>query len=607
MENNRWFNISAGDTNRPQATNDTRANGNTPPINGGGYWLDDMWQGRTWCDWIGELSCTQFRSILGVTGSGQNFPPFATAVNIPAIQTMLTAFVTNAAYVWSQPLTQQQAYNQLVECCKLTTTTNTGDIPCEDIFANIQVQEGWCEKWRAAQQSGNQLQIQSEITNLANTYNITMPQAQSIFQRCCGDDIRPNRWMCEGGNCYPHPNGQYATEQECIKRCGDPTGRPCPPTDPNSPWNLLGETNFCNSDWCNQYASNSPNHPDCICCDNGTGTGSEIPCKYVTSHGICEQYWGHMNNNDGQAAMQAISTFAYQEGLSSADAYNLVLKCCPDNRTQGDFPCDRVTPDWCNKFNPALAQGQNSPAMQGVVNGFITYATQFGYNLSYSEAYAILLRCCRDNTTIDVSPWCPQYVIAVDNADLTSMQQIITTVASTFSISWQQASQLLYDECICPDNNNRGPCPPSDQNSPFYTNAGEFCPQCSPSGYYYGHPDCRCCDDNSGTGPCEGFQDNGCCGKCDTWNGDPTTNNMGGLPLMGPNHQCSQFCAQYGADCCPNLGAPGGGGGGGTGTTMPTGTPAARLAAPGSNDNPLGMGSLTELPKNFSGNGFTNI
>jgi hypothetical protein len=38
------------------------------------------------------------------------------------------------------------------------------------------------------------------------------------------------------------------------------------------------------------------------------------------------------------------------------------------------------------------------------------------------------------------------------------------------------------------------PCPPQDINSPYYTNAPEFCEGCLPGGYYQMHPDCQCCD-----------------------------------------------------------------------------------------------------------------
>ena len=41
------------------------------------------------------------------------------------------------------------------------------------------------------------------------------------------------------------------------------------------------------------------------------------------------------------------------------------------------------------------------------------------------------------------------------------------------------------------------PCPPLDQNSPYYTNNAEFCYSCNnPGSFYYGHVDCPCCKNN---------------------------------------------------------------------------------------------------------------
>ena len=49
-----------------------------------------------------------------------------------------------------------------------------------------------------------------------------------------------------------------------------------------------------------------------------------------------------------------------------------------------------------------------------------------------------------------------------------------------------------YNPCCTPPPN---PCPPQDQNSPFYTNNAEFCFGCvTPGAFYFGHPDCSCCD-----------------------------------------------------------------------------------------------------------------
>ena len=312
--------------------------------------------------------------------------------------------------------------------------------------------------------------------------------------------------------------------------------------------------------------------------------------------------------------MQAVNQFALNEGISSPTAYALVLKCCPDTGTQGEFSCDRVGADWCTKFHAAYPQGMNSPAMQGTVNPFINYAATFGYTLSYSDAYALLLRCCGDGTgtgdrpcppadpnspfwtnpdfcttdycvdnqgnplpsahvdcrccdentgnTIDLSPWCDDYATAVDTGDFTTMQQIITTIASTFNLTWQQVAQLLYDECLCDDDNTNLNLPCNlilegcadyqaylDGTSPYtlqqllsaWVNnlalpqmGGHIVTEQQVLDMFQ-----RCCTP-TGTGPCENYIDVGCCGKCDN--------------SITPNHPCYSWCQQW-ADCCPQTSA----------------------------------------------------
>ena len=55
-----------------------------------------------------------------------------------------------------------------------------------------------------------------------------------------------------------------------------------------------------------------------------------------------------------------------------------------------------------------------------------------------------------------------------------------------------------YNPCCAPPPD---PCPPANPSSPFYTNNVEFCINCAVAGsFYFGHPDCPCCVDESPTG-----------------------------------------------------------------------------------------------------------
>ena len=484
MDNNRWFNDRANEPWHNQTGRNIVSDNNTTNNNTSN-------SGNTLLNAPVNQAC-KYVTAHGICQTYQSF------INNGDTQSAMQAVST---FAYQENIPAAFAYNLILQCCG---DANTGEIPCEDFWPSVQQQQGWCQKWAQAQQSGNQLQIQSEIANLATAFNITNAQAESVFMRCCP---------------------------------GTSSGEPCPPSDPNSPYYTTDY--FCTSDWCVDGQGNpSPNaHPDCVCCP-GDNTG---PCP-------------------------------------------------PSNPNS---PYNTNAPEFCPNCVPG------------------------GYYYGHPDCI-----CCPGNNEIDVTPWCDQYVQAVDNADLTTIQQIITQVSNTFNITWQQAAQLLYDVCICPDGSDVCKDPnwqqlppggmPGEPNYPGGKN--NYCDRCnqgngsfpvswnSSGGWQYdpqnGTDYCGCCPSNP-DGPCDGFVDNGCCSKCDAANGDPTTNNMGGLPLMGPNHQCSQFCDQYGSTCCPTNTNQGGGGG--TGTTMPVDTPQGRLTMPGTTDNPIGLGSLTNQRLSFSG------
>jgi len=453
----------------------------------------------------------------------------------------------------------------------------------------------------------------------------------------------------------------------------------------NSVINLMINAFITNAAMINQTITpqTAYDHLKRCCLDTNTGTGSEIPCKYVQSHGVCQSYMGYINAGDVASAMQQVNAFALSEGISSPAAYALVLRCCGDNNT-GEIPCEDFWPNiqqqqgWCQKWQQA--QG-NPTAIQAEINNL---STVFG--ITTAQAQSVFTRCCPGTgdrpcpptdqnspfwtnpnefcpqcvpgggyaghpdcrccddcpptdqyspfytnptfcdsdwcnpthnhidckccpSTVDVSPWCPQYVIAVDNADLSAMQSIITAVSSNFNLTWAQASQLLYDECLCPNGNTivTVPCNLTGELCADYQN---FLAGTSPfsslqpllqhwvnmfampqmGGYILTETQLqdiitRCCNP-TGAGPCDNYPgDNGCCGKCDN--------------TITPGHQCYNWCQQW-KQCCPGNNNTTGTG---TGTPPTQGTSQSRLA--GGENNPIGMGSLTDGKLSFTG-GYMN-
>jgi len=416
----------------------------------------------------------------------------------------------------------------------------------------------YCNRYSAAYLSGSGGVMDTIASTVASMYNIGISQAKILLAERC---------LC---------NGLTIGSTE-----------PCPPANPNSPFYTTDR--FCETDWCVDGQGNPlPNaHPDCRCCDDNTGTGSNIPCKYVRAEGVCQKYWSYMNNNDAQAAMQEVNQFALNEGISTPAAYALVLKCCDDSGL-GEFSCERVSQDWCTKFHAAFPFGKQSQNMQGTVNPFIGYASGFGYTLTYDQAYDILLRCCGDGTSTGNNPcedpnWTNlQWGGTIGQANYNGGKNNYCDRCSTnsqgasFPVIWQNG-QWQYDpingtnycECcpppviINPDipcgslNEEEAICSQYLQalattNSIMLNNvitmvATELGITNSQALAYLE----RCCGISAS--PCEGFQDNGCCGKCDNANGNPNNGNTGGLPMTS-GHPCYNWCQKWGS-CCPGSNA----------------------------------------------------
>ena len=415
-----------------------------------------------------------------------------------------------STFAYQEGISSRDAYPLILQCCGDNTP---GEIPCEGFWPSVQQQQGWCQKWAQAQASGNQLQIQAEISNLATAFNITNDQAESVFVRCCP---------------------------------GTSSGEPCPPTDPNSPFYTTD--NFCISDFCIDGQGNPlPNaHPDCVCCP-GTNT-STGPCP-------------------------------------PADP---------------NSPYNTNAPEFCPNCVPG------------------------GYYYGHPDCV-----CCPGNNEIDVSPWCDQYVIAVDNADLSAMQQIITQVSTTFNITWQQASQLLYDECICPNSTdvckdpNWAQLPAGGQiGEPNYPGGkNNYCDRCgansqgavfpvswnSVGGWQYdpqnGINYCQCCPPSTLGNPdvpCGSLNEEAalCQGHIQSLQGQVQLSVNFYSNIASQLGVSEQEAIAYMNRCC---GVTTQTTGGNTGTTTSPDMPMARQAQIGSPDNPLGLGSLSDQKLYFTG------
>jgi len=75
----------------------------------------------------------------------------------------------------------------------------------------------------------------------------------------------------------------------------------------------------------------------------------------------------------------------------------------------------------------------------------------------------------------------------------------MAVMGGTFNDGNQLGTSLAWADCCKGSSINDNPCPPTDKQSPFYTNHNEFCANCGPGAYYYNHVDCPCCDDDDRT------------------------------------------------------------------------------------------------------------
>ena len=86
---------------------------------------------------------------------------------------------------------------------------------------NCNALKPYCKPLTNQTNAGNMVAVNATMTNIAQQYGVSLTDVQAMFNKCCGDDSGRTRYFCyDDGNCYPDPNGQYATMADCQKACG---------------------------------------------------------------------------------------------------------------------------------------------------------------------------------------------------------------------------------------------------------------------------------------------------------------------------------------------------------------------------------------------------
>ena len=164
----------------------------------------------------------------------------------------------------------------------------------------------------------------------------------------------------------------------------------------------------------------------------GQTTAPQVPIRTVNSLSVppvndysnvdayCEKYSLAYLSGNGSEMNLIASTVASMYNISNEQAKSLLAERClcngyelpTDEPTDNPvmFDCSYVTQEWCTKFIQAFEFGKDSPNMQGTVLPFITYASGFGFTLTYDQAYGLLLKCCREGSTGDNACNDPRWV-----------------------------------------------------------------------------------------------------------------------------------------------------------------------------------------------------
>ena len=405
--------------------------------------------------------------------------------------------------------------NMFCGSCQQGWTPADGTNPCTQTSNDgcERVTPDWCKHYQNAIAGGLQQNVANQF---ASFLGITVIQADALLKRCCTTGHGGDRYSCEGNQyCYQDANGIYSSLVHCQQNC--------PPQSKDFD---------CIDSNCMAVAPNTGQYATMLACQQaGCGRQDRYTCEgnqYCAPHptGIytslaqcqqqCPQHSKDFDCIDSNCMAVQPNTGQYA-----------TMQACIDAGCEGDrYSCE---------------QGQHCyPDSNGI------YAS-----LSDCQANCTRWTCesagnCQPNpngqyaTLQDCLKACPD--VSTIPCELTSeaCADIQNFYAGTSQYTGASGLQQLLQHWV------------GIFASPSYNNG---------AGYIVTTTELwailvECCRGGQGWSlPCEHFQDNGCCAKCDNADGDPTTNNMGGLPLMAPNHQCYGWCQQN-QECCPSPSTP---------------------------------------------------
>jgi hypothetical protein len=365
-----------------------------------------------------------------------------------------------------------------------TTPPTTSLVPPVNDYAEVDKR---CKEYSAAYLSGNMVLMNSIASQVSSIYNTSVGQARILLAERC---------LCQGLTIG---------------------GEPCPPSDPNSPFYTTDR--FCETDWCVDGQGNPlPNaHPDCRCCDDNTGTVSDIPCGSLGDReaDLCKSYQNALSSGSQVSMNMVVTLVASYLSISSQEASAYLKRCCLDVQT-GE-PCPPSDPnspffttdnfcnsDWCvdGQGNPLpnahpdciCCPTDNSTIpckyvrAEGVCQKYWSHmnnndaqaamqeVNQFALNegISTPAAYALVLKCCDDNGLGEFScervnqDWCTKFHAAFaygkQSPNMQGTVNPFIAYASGFgyTLTYDQAYDILL-RC-CGDGTSTGNNPCEDPN-----------------------------------------------------------------------------------------------------------------------------------------------